>query len=152
VRHARKIGFSERMMQGTEVAPHEALGTSLELSRLPPSTNRLFFNRPGKGRTKTLSYRDWRASEGWGLIAQKISPVPGPIVLRLRLPDRPGRSPDIDNVLKAIIDLLVSQRIIEADDKRILRALSVEWDKGITCIQVSIRPISDKVSEPGECV
>ena len=134
--------------QAADIAPAPATEVTFELARLPPSTNSLFFNRPGKGRSKTFPYREWLTGEGWNLTSQKIKPILGPVALHITLPDLPGRAPDIDNALKALIDLLVQQRIIQADDKRVLRAVSVQWDNSISTVRIRVRPLGDKPNKP----
>ena len=111
----------------------------LEISKLPPSTNRLFFNEPGKGRTKTSRYRKWRTDAGWELKLQKVRPISGPVSIHVNLPDLPGRLPDLDNTAKAIVDVLVKQRVIEEDDRRIVRSLSLNWSRNLKAVLIVIK-------------
>ena len=112
---------------------------SLELSSLPPTTNTLFYNHAGKGRRETARYREWRRAAGWEIQIQKVKSLLGRVTVDIGLPDRPGQAPDADNTAKALIDLLVTHRIIEADDKTILRGLSIHWETSLARVRVCIR-------------
>lgn len=79
---------------------------------LPPSTNALYRNVPGKGRVKTKVYLAWIKSAGWDLNLQKPKAVAGLYRIRIRVPkDCPI---DLDN-FKAFSDLLQLHRVIEND-------------------------------------
>lgn len=86
---------------------------------VPPSTNALYTNVPGKGRVKTARYKTWITEAGW---AAKVSAGPGnlpsfrgAVAVAIEVP-RSSRI-DLDNI-KAVPDLLVSLGII-ADDRLI---------------------------------
>src|SRR5215469_3074095 len=71
----------------------------------PPSINMAFTNVPGKGRVRTQLLRSWAKTTGQELVfVQRIKPLScGPYAIDIRMPER---SMDIDNGLKAILDLL----------------------------------------------
>lgn len=86
---------------------------------MPPSTNNLFPSRGtlGGGRRKSGEYRQWLTAAGWAVKLQ----VPGLVAPLFRGPvavvvdcglDRRG---DLDNRLKAPLDLLVRMGVL-ADD------------------------------------
>lgn len=110
----------------------------IRLTSMPPTTNKLFYNSPGKGRRKTAQYRAWLATAGWELRLQKIRPLSGRVALDICLPDKPGRAPDADNALKACIDLLVRYRVIEGDDKKVVRSVAVRWDEATNGVCITI--------------
>lgn len=88
---------------------------------MPPSTNALYRNVPGKGRVKTSDYKAWIKDAGWQMKLQS-SPLPlprldGPLELRISLPA--SSRIDIDNI-KALPDLLKKMGAID-DDKQIRR-------------------------------
>ena len=113
-------------------------GAYFELSTLPPTTNRLFFNAPGKGRSRTAKYKQWRHTAGWELKLQRVKPFAVPVRIAITLPDGPGRAPDIDNTAKALIDLLVGHQIIKSDHKSVLRELWLRWERDTDVVGVRI--------------
>lgn len=89
---------------------------------LPPSTNKLFANVPGKGRIRTKAYKQWRHDAGWELKAQRPTPVAGNVAVAIHVPQ--SMRGDVDNRLKALLDLLVAHHVIE--DDRLVSKLIVE--------------------------
>lgn len=96
----------------------------------PPSTNNLFINRCGAlaGRGKTVGYKLWLHEAGW-LIKQQLGAFSPPLVAGIVAVDilAPlNRRRDLDNALKALLDLIVKMGIISddnlIDDLRIRRA------------------------------
>lgn len=116
------------------------------LTALPPTTNKLFYNSAGKGRRKTSQYRAWLRAAGWELRLQKVRPLPGRVTLDISLPDRAGRAPDADNALKASIDLLVRHRLIDGDEKSVVRSVRVQWQEGSEVVQIRIRSADQQYS------
>lgn len=80
----------------------------------PPSVNAMFRNVPGVGRVKTTDYKNWIKEAGWMLNAQRPQPIQGDY--RLLVLVGPTRA-DIDNLTKAINDLLQSHGVVENDNK-----------------------------------
>jgi Holliday junction resolvase RusA-like endonuclease len=91
---------------------------------VPPSVNELFFNKPGKGRVKTRLYDDWLGHAAWVLKAQRPVKIGGRVVIVLSV-ERSSAQADIDNRVKAIFDLLVSQKVID-DDSNVV-GFCVAW-------------------------
>ena len=95
---------------------------------MPPSTNALYANAPGKGRVKTTRYRSWIDEAGWELKRQLV-PVPhlsGRVAMRIGLSTEARI--DFDNI-KAIGDLMKRMGLL--DDDRQIRDLRVhEWSLG----------------------
>ena len=115
---------------------------SLVLS-MPPSTNTLYRNVPGKGRVRTARYRTWAVSAGWELKSQKPKPIDGPVDIRVAIgPPRKGW--DADNRVKAVSDLLVEHRLIEDDSWPTVRSVHAEWHPEIDGCVVSVFPVQDK--------
>jgi len=97
---------------------------------IPPSTNSLFCNVPGVGRVKSREYRDWIKAATADLRLQRVrgtTPVPCQIQVIIRggrgFPERR----DCDNVLKPILDLLVSNGILVKDNVRYVNGVSVRY-------------------------
>lgn len=87
---------------------------------MPPSTNALYRNVPGKGRVKTADYKAWIKDAGWQMKLQGASSflyLAGPLELRISLSAKSRI--DVDNI-KALPDLLKKMGVID-DDKQIRR-------------------------------
>lgn len=122
---------------------------------VPPSTNDLFANKrekpkdvwgikPAKrkkafGRVKTERYNTWLNAAGWDVKRQRPKKIKGPVSIAMYVQE-PRVSRDIDNCAKAVLDLLVSLNVIEADNNRIVRKLSMEWSSAVTGCRVAIAP------------
>jgi Holliday junction resolvase RusA-like endonuclease len=99
---------------------------------VPPSTNNLFINVRGKGRIKSAEYRAWLDHAGLLLKVRSSKVVEGPFEVEVRLSHK-ARG-DIDNRMKAAIDLMVRHGRVP-DDSKMWRA-TVARDESIA---------------PGEC-
>jgi crossover junction endodeoxyribonuclease RusA len=110
----------------------EARTVVLDLG-FPPSTNNLFATH-GNRRRLSEAYIKWRTENGWRLMTQKPASIKGLVNIRIDLvaPDRRHR--DCDNRAKAPIDLLVAHGVIEGDDSRFVKRISIGWeDSGEPC-------------------
>lgn len=94
---------------------------------IPPSVNAMFRNVRGKGRVKTAVYRHWRDECVWRLRAQNPRLMPGEVVIIIGV-DRTSFSADIDNRIKALLDLVVAEKVIE-DDSHVV-GLATAWQPG----------------------
>lgn len=103
----------------------------------PPSANHLF-RGAGKLRVKTNDYKAWLTAAGWEIKRQRVPSVAGPVSVTLTVcrPTR-GRS-DIDNRIKAGLDLLVKQGVL-ADDSQV-QEITARWGVVEGCC-VEIREI-----------
>jgi crossover junction endodeoxyribonuclease RusA len=112
---------------------------------MPPSVNAMFANGGGKyGRSKTKLYKDWIRNAGWMLVTQRN--VAGPhkrfdcdveVVVRAY---RVNKNRDLDNILKAIMDLLTGTQTI-VDDSKVV-SIDAKWvDAGVPCA-VTVREAS----------
>ena len=82
---------------------------------IPPSQNAMYRAVDGKV-IKSRAYRDWEAKEGWALKAQKPVSIVCPIAVDVVIErDALDKRRDLDNCLKAVLDLLVSQSVIPSD-------------------------------------
>jgi Holliday junction resolvase RusA-like endonuclease len=84
---------------------------------LPPSTNNLYVNLPGRGRVRAAAYRRWSDEAGW-LVKAKTPPVTFYGAVAVRIEAGAGNRRDIDNILKPTLDLLVKVGVL-ADDRMI---------------------------------
>jgi crossover junction endodeoxyribonuclease RusA len=100
----------------------------------PPSSNNLFLSR-GRRRVRTPRYRAWQEAAGWQLLVQRPGRITGPWQADITLPS--GVRGDIDNRVKAILDLLVAHRIV-ADDKFCQR-VSIEKTDETESVLITVR-------------
>jgi Holliday junction resolvase RusA-like endonuclease len=110
---------------------------------LPPSTNALFLNVPGRGRVRTPQYREWSETAGWQIRTQlgsKKLPIPAPVAIEIRtgLPKRPR---DLGNLEKALTDCLVDYGVIGGDDNKHVTGLDLAWSAEIEpgMVQITVR-------------
>lgn len=90
----------------------------------PPSTNSLW-RRSGQRIHKSSRYTEWLRTAGFAALAQKPGAISGPYRLSVFAVRPDKRRRDIDNLLKATGDLLVSIGVI-ADDC-LCQKVSAEW-------------------------
>src|SRR4051812_30722336 len=96
---------------------------------LPPPLNGLFFNVPGKGRVKSRRYREWIKEAGWAVAAARVGHIAGPVKVDILLPN--SVRADTDAYFKALLDLAVRHSVIEGDNSKIVRSLSVGFGDGV---------------------
>ncbi len=93
----------------------------------PPSVNNLFVNK-GNRRIVSPGYAKWRTEAGEEISAQRARQaknVKGNVSVAIYAVRPDKRRRDIDNLCKAILDLLVSMHVI--DDDSAIQRLTVEW-------------------------
>jgi Holliday junction resolvase RusA-like endonuclease len=99
---------------------------------IPPSANRLYRNGArGIGRFDTQDYKDWKAAAGWAILQQKVSPFLNPVRVVVTVTggsDFNGLR-DIDNCLKASLDLLKNQGIIPNDSVKWVKKVSASYEE-----------------------
>ena len=105
--------------------------TTIELP-FPPSTNSIWRN--ARSRTiKSDRYREWANAAGWALKQQRPRKVKGQVHITLCFEEKDERRRDLDNLVKAALDLLVAHRVIEGDDSRYVRAIDLRWGNCAGC-------------------
>lgn len=111
----------------------------------PPSVNGVF--RKHNGSRLAEAYRAWRDAAGWKLQAQRPRKFTGPVklLLEFRAPDRRVR--DIDNLLKAPLDLLVKHKVIEADNSSCLREVTGRWVEAGEPCTITITSLAEAAAE-----
>jgi crossover junction endodeoxyribonuclease RusA len=105
----------------------------------PPSVNNLFANG-SSGRFATKDYRDWQSAATGRVAAARVTRISGPVKVTLVYEEKSGRR-DLDNLLKAILDLLVKQNIIDGDHRSIVREIHASWGQNVKGVEVAIERI-----------
>lgn len=106
---------------------------------MPPSTNHLFKNIPGKGRVKTDHYEDFTRRGIVAIRQQHIKKISGYVLLVIGV-ERASKTSDIDNRLKALLDTITLAGII--DDDRFITGFAISWlPKANGLAHVSIMPV-----------
>lgn len=108
----------------------------------PPSSNNMFSTTSSLRRVRAARYAEWARRAGWEIQRQRaagliIGPFSAPVYIRIdtMLP----RRRDLDNAIKAALDLLVRLGIL-VDDNLVDR-LEVRRCGSSDCATVLIRPI-----------
>jgi Holliday junction resolvase RusA-like endonuclease len=108
--------------QQVGAAPPVPACTTLTLP-VPPSVNNLFSNSV-RGRFRTPKYKAWLAEAGWKLREQLPDPIMGRVVIIIGV-ERSNLRADLDNMTKALLDLLTWHKVIE--DDRFVTGLVMAW-------------------------
>ena len=95
---------------------------------IAPSVNRLW-RISGKRMYKSPEYKAWLDEAGWMVKQQTRQTIDGEYAIHIRAL-RSNRRRDLDNLLKATSDLLVSMKVVEDDSQCV--ALAAEWAKQAT--------------------
>ena len=112
----------------------------------PVSTNAMYKN-VGRRRAVSQRYRDWKTAAGWALRQQyRGTPTSVPIMLQIALRQPDKRRRDLDNLAKALQDLLTGTVI--ADDSQI-KLLFLWWEDNIKGgeARVMIDPIDSPLAK-----
>lgn len=104
---------------------------------MPPSTNNMFVNVAGKGRVRSQEYKGWAKAAGWIVKAQRIRKFDVPVTVRIEVNNPRGLGFDIDNRIKAVLDILVSTEVIVDDSAKWVRGIEIKvMDSGAECVVV----------------
>lgn len=83
---------------------------------LPPSVNRLWRTKPGGGVYRSPKYAEWRNAAIWQASVQiKSQKIEGPFAIRLAFVRPDKRRRDLDNLIKAAMDVIVTVGLVEDD-------------------------------------
>lgn len=96
----------------------------------PPSSNNMFANVSGQGRIKSKLYTLWIETAGWEARQQAKLRVGGTVLIDITV-FRMSKIADIDNRVKAVIDLLVAHDLID-DDKHV-QEIRARWSDEKGC-------------------
>ena len=115
------VGTDPRFKNVNEPMPYPIVVTS---RHFPPSTNTMFRNVNGKGRVKTERYRTWTSAAGWDANGKGTCSGPFKLIVAYSTEHRRSNM-DLDNRLKAVLDLLVTHGIVDDDSK--CEAIHASW-------------------------
>ena len=94
---------------------------------MPPSTNNLFINI-GRKRARSPEYAAWLKHAGYLLNLQRPAPIKVRVDILIEVSEAEcPDSADVANREKATIDLLVSHKIIQGDNKPYVRQVTMRW-------------------------
>ena len=107
----------------------------------PVSVNAMFAD--GKTRRhKSQRYADWVLEAGYALNMQKPPQIKGQYHITYAFQEgQDKRERDAFNLEKGCTDLLVKHGVLEGDSNKYLRKGSVEWDKSVIGVKITITPI-----------
>lgn len=112
---------------------------------LPPSTNNLYVNVPGKGRAKSAAYRKWLKAAGGVLASFSGVHVPSPVAVHILVHGKCDRR-DGDNFFKATLDAVKAAGLIEDDSLKHVRSLGLDlWHAAAVepYLEVTVRHIRE---------
>jgi crossover junction endodeoxyribonuclease RusA len=106
----------------------------------PPTSNNLFINGARSGRVKSAQYRAWIKEAGWRLAEQRPPLMAGKVAILIEVEEpKTARRQDVANREKAVTDLLVSHRVIQGDDQRFVRELTMRWAP-VDGVRITVKP------------
>jgi Holliday junction resolvase RusA-like endonuclease len=106
---------------------------------MPPSTNNMFAT-VGRRRIRSAEYSGWLLEAGYRLKSQRPPLMAGRVSLLIDVEEpKTARRQDVANREKAVTDLLVSHRVIQGDDQRFVREITLRW-ADVAGVRVTVRP------------
>lgn len=122
-------------------------GKTLELSLdFPPSVNRLWRVSKAGGMYRSPKYAEWRKATMWDVAAQaKGIKIKGEYKLTVNVVKPDKRHRDLDNIIKAVSDILESSGVIEND--KLCQRLEMKWVKDGHPCHVIIQEINNEEFE-----
>ena len=91
----------------------------------PPSLNHLFPSGKDGARHRSPAYEKWRKVCGPIMMIQRPQAIHGPV--RIDIVIRDEGSGDLDNFCKGAIDLLVHHKLIDGDNRPVVREIRMSW-------------------------
>ena len=116
---------------------------------MPPTANNLLLNVRGRGRVKTPEYRAWIETNGWVIKrAAQAKAIAGPYALIVQVGKPDNRRRDLDNLTKAVNDLIVSTGAVRDDSD--CQRIQIGWsehhdDCFVQVIETNPVPVRRKV-------
>lgn len=99
----------------------------------PPSVNALFATDwKTKRRFKSAKYESWLRSAEASLYMTKWKPIKGPVSISITIED--AGAVDLANHEKCLVDFLVKHGLIENDNRKIVRKITLQWGAASGCL------------------
>lgn len=137
-----------RLQNIIEIARPIATGPiEIVLQFMPPSTNNLFANIPGKGRVKSAEYNRWLIHAGMLVHTQCKTRMAERCDITIALEDCHPTA-DVSNHIKAVEDLLVKVGVIADDNAKFVRSVRAVWADIEGC-RIEIWPCQPNVARQG---
>ena len=108
----------------------------------PPSTNAIWRSYNGRN-ILSKEARAWREAAYIELVEQAATPVHGPVEVWIELCSPTRRKFDLDNRVKAVLDLISRAGIIDDDNNTVLQKLTVSCGKGFVGARLTIKEFTD---------
>ncbi len=77
------------------------------------------------------------------MMIQRPHPVRGPVEISIELCAPTARAYDLDNRVKALLDLLVAHAKIDGDDNHTVKRLVVAQGMGFTGARITVTPLAE---------
>lgn len=123
----------------------ETQSFSVELPR-PPSVNAMFATDfKTRRRFDTKEYRAWKKEAAQMLMAQRARCAIGPVEITITVEEIARYPSDVDNRIKATLDCLVENGIIDGDTAKTVRSITARWGNVVGAL-VEIRPALARVA------
>lgn len=131
---------------GPEPSPKFAGTDATVVVPLPPSVNHLFLNarrsrktgKPGKGRIRSPHYREWvdvAAPE----MRKLAPPQEYPTAVRFAVGGHVNSQRDLDNMLKPLLDLMVSVGVLKEDNVKHVGQVAIRRASNVRFTGVQVR-------------
>lgn len=115
---------------------------TVELPR-PPSINNAFATFNNR-RIPSREYKAWKLEAAQMLLAQRPRCAVGPVELTITVQEIARYPSDIDNRIKATVDCLVENGIIDGDTAKTVRSITARWGDVVGAI-VEVKPAPEWV-------
>ena len=106
----------------------------------PPTTNNLFTGV--RKRIDSPRYASWKREAGWELLRQRPPRIRGPVAVLIEVSlSESNDTWDLCNREKATMDLLVTQGVIQGDNRPFVREFAMRWNDAVSGVRVTVRPL-----------
>ena len=101
---------------------------------IPPSVNGMFANVHKRGRVKVQAYRNYEQAAALMIASQNLEKISGKVNVDITVQRLRKNTGDIDNKIKAALDSLVKNNLI--DDDRHVQQITARWGDVDGCLVI----------------